>query len=100
MRTAASTMTSLGRGVVLLAPPPKRPAPFKYTVDDLSRHQRLLAAAQSLRGEIYVRDGAISSDSLTADGRHIQTYDFFSWHLLTVNESEEVYACMRFCAHG
>jgi hypothetical protein len=100
MRVVGNSITGLERGVVLLAPTQIRRAPMKNMIDDEGRHNRLLAAVQRLRGEIYLCDGAISSDSLTNDGRHIQQDDYRSWHILTVDEREEVSGCMRFCAHG
>ena len=90
---------SAGRGFVLLAPEHGYGMPFHDIVDDPVRRQRLLAQAQKLRGDIYVRDGAIRPSELSADGRHIQLADALSWHLLTVDEHEKVMACIRYCAH-
>jgi len=73
--------------------------PFHEVVGDDSRHQRLLADAQRLRGKIYVREGAIQPGELTACGRHIQRADALSWHLLTVDERERVTSCIRYYAH-
>src|SRR5215212_7932769 len=67
MRVADSPGGNLGRGIVLLAPPQERRGPMKYIVDDQIRHDRLLAAAQRLRGGIYLGDGAITPDHLTTD---------------------------------
>jgi hypothetical protein len=100
MRVADSINNNSGRSMVLLAPPQERPVPLTCIIDDERRHTRLLAAAQRLRGGIYLGDGAITPDRLTPDGRHVQKDDSFSWHLLTVNQHEDVYACMRFRAHG
>ena len=52
-----------------------------------------------LRGEIYVRDGAIQPWELSADRRHIQPSDALSWHLLKVDERDSVTACIRYRAH-
>jgi len=88
-----------GRGFVVLAPPEDHSVPFHEIVDDASRHRRLLADAQRLRGQIYVGDGAIQPWELSADGRHIQPADALSWHLLKVDEHDSVTACIRYRAH-
>ncbi len=89
-----------GRGFVLLSPSSQSHSlPFRTIVEDPSRHQRLLSQAQRLRGQAYLRDGAIRQWELTADGRHVQPADALSWHLLTVDENEKVAACLRYCAH-
>ena len=88
-----------GCGFVVLAPPQDHSVPFHEIVDDTSRHRRLLADAQRLRGEIYVRDGAIQAWELSADRRHIQPSDALSWHLLKVDERDSVTACIRYRAH-
>ena len=61
MRLICEGRKKSGRGFVLLAPPKSHTMPFHEIVDDDSRHQRLLADAQKLRGKIYVRDGAIQT---------------------------------------
>ncbi len=71
---------------------------IKHSVDP-SRHHRLLAEAQRLRGRIYLQDGAIQPSDLLADDRHIQAADDQAWHLLTVDENEAVVACIRYFAH-
>src|SRR5262249_24918528 len=99
MRLVCRGRKSAGRGFVLLAPERSSAMPFHEFIDDPARRQRLLARAQRLRGEIYVRDGAIRPWELSADGRHIQPADHLSWHLLTLDEHEEVMACIRYFAH-
>ncbi len=99
MRLVCEARKMSARGFVLLAPPQSHLVPFREIVDDNSRHQRLLANAQRLRGEIYVRDGAIQPWELSSGGRHIQRADALSWHLLTVDEREKVTSCIRYCAH-
>src|SRR5579872_5468036 len=97
MRVADERDTKLGRGFVLLAPAhhPQSSSPRNA----LSRHGRLLAGAQRLRGRIYAEDGAIQPDQLTPDGRHVQDADDCSWHLLSVDAKERVGACLRFHCH-
>ena len=88
-----------GRQYVLLAPSPGAASQFGQAFVDPSRHQRLLAEAQGLRGRIYVQDGALQPYDLSADDRHIQAADNQAWHLLTVDENEAVIACIRYFAH-
>ena len=88
-----------GRQSVLLAPSQSAASEFDQASVDPSRHHRLLAEAQRLRGRIYVQDGAIQRSELSADDRHIQAADDQAWHLLTVDENEAVVACIRYFAH-
>lgn len=85
---------------VLLAPPRARLSQFDNIVEDPTRHQRLLANAQRLRGRLYLRDKAVGPKDLSWGGRHIQAADEFSWHLLRLDESERVTGCLRYSAHG
>lgn len=87
------------RQYVLLAPSQSAASQFDQAVVDPSRHHRLLAQAQSLRGRIYLQDGAVQPSDLLADDRHIQAADFQAWHLLTLDENETVVACIRYFAH-
>ncbi|MGH9667724.1 MAG: hypothetical protein ACRD9L_25180, partial [Bryobacteraceae bacterium] len=66
---------------------------------DVDKYEWLLAQAQRLRGRVYLEDGAIEARQLTADGRHVQKSDRASWHLLSVNESEQVLGCARYREH-
>jgi hypothetical protein len=66
---------------------------------DASLHRQLLADAQKLRGNIYLQIGAIESSQLSGDGRHVQTDDSRSWHLLTLDERGRVAACTRYLSH-
>jgi hypothetical protein len=83
----------------LLAPSQSAATQFDQASVDPSRHHRLLAEAQRLRGRIYVQDRAIQLSDLSADNRHIQVADNQAWHLLTVDENEAVIACIRYFAH-
>jgi hypothetical protein len=82
--------------MVLLAPSLDAvPGVFARGRVDPHEHARLLARAQRLRGDIYLEDDAISASALTRDGRHVQTSDPSSWHLLMLDGSE-VHGCMRY----
>ena len=99
MKLRCDARQSGSRQFVLLAPSQSAASQFDQALVDPSRHHRLLAEAQRLRGRIYVQDGAIQPFDLSADGRHIQAADNQAWHLLTVDENEAVIACIRYFAH-
>jgi hypothetical protein len=53
---------------------------------------------QRLRGSVYLRDGAIQPNELTADGRHELAVDEHSWHILLVDSTDRISGCMRYLA--
>src|SRR5438128_9993907 len=75
------------------------PPAFLNLQFDRPRHERLLAGIQRLRGGVYLRDGAIERRELSDDGRHCLGIDKDSWHLLTLDRSGAVCACVRYRAH-
>ena len=87
------------RPFVLLAPHRVDGAFFTKAATDPSRRVQLLAEAQKLRGKTYLEDGAIEPWQLASDGRHVQTADYASWHLLTLDEDGHVAACARYLPH-
>jgi hypothetical protein len=92
--------SNLRRRFVLLAPDRRFTNSFTKSSVDPSLHQRLLTDAQKLRGRIYLEDGAIHAARLSADGRHVQSVDQNSWHLLTLDEQGRVAACTRYLSHA
>ena len=66
---------------------------------DADCHGLLLAGLQRLRGRVYLADGDIKPDQLTADGRHCQEADTRSWHILLMGSNGEVGGCARFSPH-
>jgi len=89
------------RRFVLLAPAGKDPrGSFRHIDPDPGRRLELLADMQRLRGRIYLKDGAITPDELTRDGRHVQPIDDESWHLLVVSNSGRVLGCTRYLQHN
>src|SRR5580704_982152 len=58
-------------------------------------HSRLFSEMQSLRGRIYLADGALSASDLDPWGRHVQAADSESWHLLTLSSMGRVIGCTR-----
>lgn len=88
------------RRLILLAPSSDSGSHVFHRVDaDGDKYESLLTQAQRLRGRIYLEDGAIGREQLTADGRHVQKPDRTSWHLLSVNENEQVLGCARYRQH-
>jgi hypothetical protein len=72
------------------------PDSFLQVEENPERHEVLLAQMQVLRGERYLRDGAITPLQLSADGRHRMAVDEKSWHLLTVNKMGAVCGGARY----
>jgi hypothetical protein len=71
-------------------------AEFPASVVNGTLHKELLHKMQSLRGQVYLRDGAITETDVTSDGRHALEIDDYSWHLLTVAAGGRVTGCMRY----
>jgi len=93
-----SALRNLGHDqMILLAPPMSRaPVNFDCVHTDSLRHGFLLAEAQRLRGNIYLRDGAISPHHLSSDGRLVHSHDETSWQLLVMNNEGKVSGCARY----
>jgi hypothetical protein len=72
------------------------PSAFQQVEFNTSRHHRLLASMQALRGRTYLDDGAIGKEDLTSDGRHQTPADEHSWHVLSTDANGEVTTCLRF----
>lgn len=90
------------RSFVLVAPPeaPSRSVFWKKLKSDYSEYERLIGEMQKLRGGIYLNDGAIGPEELSADGRHVLPTDEQSWHLLTVDACGRVLGCTRYLQHS
>jgi hypothetical protein len=82
----------------VILPPSKATLPelFRNVETDHKRHDKLLAGMQRLRGEAYIKDGAIRRSDLTADGRHTLRVDEHSWHVLSVDREGQVSSCLRY----
>jgi hypothetical protein len=86
--------------LVLLAPPTAElPAAFENVTVDAAYHGSLLRDMQRLRGGIYLRDGAVEPQQLTSDGLHQTPEDSASWHLLMLDKSGGVDACIWYREH-
>jgi hypothetical protein len=53
-----------------------------------------------MRGSVYLEDGAVSRQQLSADGLHQTAEDDRSWHLLFVNAEHRVTACIWYLQHA
>lgn len=63
------------------------------------RYERLLSAVQQFRGRIYSADGAIRSSDLDEHGRHRLPADYQSWHLVSLDDRDQVCGCSRYRVH-
>ena len=89
-----------GNTMMLLAPAGAAvPGNFQAVNVNAHHHTGLLQQLQRLRGGVYLRDGAITHDDLTRDGRHVQEADDLSWHVVSLQEDGSVAACARLQAH-
>jgi hypothetical protein len=97
-KRASSRRVSGSRRLVMLAPTQcAAPSSFSGVQSNSSLHQDLLVEMQKLRGRVYLEDGAIRPSQLD-DGRHVLGIDEESWHLLILDERQQVRGCIR-CRH-
>jgi hypothetical protein len=82
----------------VLLPPARNPIStvFRNVGSDSLRYESMLAEMQRFRGRIYAEDGAIQLHELTPDGRHKMAVDDQSWHVLSVDPSGQICACIRY----
>jgi hypothetical protein len=72
------------------------PGIFRNIQAGAPRYRDLLARMQRLRGRVYAEDQAIHQTELTADGRHKLAVDEHSWHVLSLDQHDDVVACLRY----
>lgn len=95
--TRARTITGSAQSLLLLGPEDDAPpGAFLCTRSDKDRYNRLLSKMQRFRGATYVQDGAITPAALDCEGRHRLEIDFQSWHVLSVNENDDICGCSRY----
>ena len=99
LRLLERTINTLDRRLILLAPPGNVPSFFRSVDINKERHQQFVTEMQRLRGQIYLTDGAIRPDQLSADRRHVTPEDNNSWHLLTVDSRQRVTGCAWYLQH-
>ena len=84
----------------LLAPPDiPNGGTFGRPQTNKQLYDHFLASVQKLRGQIYLKDGAIQEAELDDDGRFCMAGDKRSWHLLLVDGSHRVIGCARYLVH-
>lgn len=93
------TISSLDRRLVLLAPQSRVSAFFKNVETDSRRHRELVREMQKLRGSIYMQDGALGREQLSADGLHETDEDEQSWHLLMMDNRQKITGCAWYLEH-
>jgi len=93
------TVLSLDTRLVLVAPSSGIPGFFRNVEHDARTHRRLVREMQKLRGQIYLEDGALGREQLTADGLHDTAEDHKSWHLLMVDGQRRVTGCAWYLQH-
>lgn len=93
------TVSSLDQRLILLAPTADVPEFFQNVEHDPISHRRLVREMQKLRGKIYLDDGALGREQLTADGLHQTDEDQKSWHLLMVDSRRRVTGCAWYMEH-
>ena len=82
---------------MLLAPSSQVSQQYCSVVTDDSQYDCWLRRVQILRGEMYLKDDAISQKHLT-DGQFVSRWDSRSWHIIA-REGETVCATMRITLH-
>jgi len=91
-------LNSAFRKLLLLAPAGAR-IPDSLNQEKVScnanLHKHYLHELQTLRGGIYLEDGAIQSSQLI-NGRHVAESDHTSWHLLVLDQEGKTCGCVRY----
>src|SRR5437016_12710461 len=95
MRLVPNADSAPKRLLVLAPAEGEVPDSFLHVEENPERHETLLAEMQALRGDRYLRDGAITPQQLSADGRHRLAVDAKSWHLLAINKDGSVCGVAR-----
>jgi len=90
-----SLLTQSKRLVILAPTSAGMPSKIQNIEVSQHHHKEVLSKVQRLRGASYLRDGAIQSEHLTADGRHLQREDNASFHIVTVEPDGRVTGCAR-----
>jgi hypothetical protein len=87
-------IASVDERIVLVAPSTASVSNFFNNVDvDAKRHGQFVRDIQRFRGQIYLHDGAIGPEDLSADGLHQTPEDDTGWHVLLLNKQQQISAC-------
>ena len=71
---------------------------FASIAVDGGLHDTALAEVQRFRGAVYVAEGNVDASELSFDGRHIQSADDRSWHILSA-VGDSIESCGRICLY-
>jgi hypothetical protein len=93
------SIASVEGRLTLLAPPGPLSATFRNVDIDAARHQQLFREMQRLRGDVYLRDGAIERHELSPEGLHQTPEDEKSWHLLMLGDDGRLNSCIWYMEH-
>src|SRR5688572_21655511 len=100
LKALERNIASVDERIVLLAPSVASVANFFKNVDvDADRHGRLVADVQRFRGSIYLHDGAITHQDVSADGLHQTPEDDSGWHVLLLNKQQQITASALYLEH-
>lgn len=83
----------------LLAPPHSRPGAFSRSRINEQLYDQYLTSMQTLRGRVYLKDGAIQPWELDDQGRFHMRGDEQNWHFLLIDEEEKTIGCARYLVH-
>ena len=83
------------RKLALVAPRLAHIPAFSNRVANTHRCRDMIRKVQTLRGGVYLHDGAITANHLR-DGRHDVDLDWRSWHILIQDEHSQVLGCARY----
>ena len=97
-KTATRKTSSCTQNLLLLAPSAHSGVPGSPAVKQFGgwTHEQLLSKMQCFRGANYLKDGAITEQSLDSEGRHRTDADLQSWHVLMLNGHGDVCGCSRY----
>jgi hypothetical protein len=99
--TVITTTEQSGRKQVILAPASEfLDSEFRNVHYEPDWYERILRDIQRLRGRVYLRDGAIRPEQLSADGCHQSPGDRSSWHIVTLDNRGSAVACARLQVHA
>jgi hypothetical protein len=100
LRLLERNIASVEQRLVVVVPPQTSLSPhFKNVTVDSARHRQLVEDMQRLRGSVYLHDGAVGFEQLTADGLHQTAEDEQSWHLLMLGPDGRVSSCVWYLEH-
>jgi hypothetical protein len=100
LRLLERSVDTVEQRLVLVAPPEAEiPVAFSNAIGDPTLREALVRQAQRLRGAVYLEDGAIRREQVTADGRHCTPEDGQSWHLLFLDAANRVSSAIWFLLH-